>query len=71
VAQSLSVGCSAIGETEIFREICLYVFDAVDELILSRRERLLDSALERKSEGMSDESNMEQLVRELRTSDLE
>jgi len=58
-------------ETEIFREICLYVFDAVDELILSRRERLLDSALERKSEGMSDESNMEQLVRELRTSDLE
>ncbi len=56
-------------DTETFREICEFVFDAVDELVLSRRERLLESALKRKAEGMSDESNMEQLVRELRTSD--
>lgn len=58
-------------EKEVFEAILEYVFDAVDELILSRRDRLTESALARKSEGMSDESNMEQVVRELRTSDLE
>lgn len=58
-------------DTETFKEICQYVFDAVDELVLSRRQRLLNNALARKAEGKSDQSNMEQLVRELRTSDLE
>jgi len=53
-------------DTETFREILDYVFDAVDELVMSRRDRLASSALARKSEGMSDESNMEQLVRDLR-----
>ena len=56
-------------DKETFREIVEYVFDAVDELVLSRRERLLNNALARKEEGESDESNMEKLVRELRTAD--
>ena len=56
-------------DKETFREIVEYVFDAVDELVMSRRERLLNNALARKAEGESDESNMEKLVRELRTAD--
>jgi len=54
-----------------FREVVEYVLDAVDELVLSRRERLVDAAMARKHEGESDTSNMEQLVRELRTDEFE
>ncbi|QCW05225.1 hypothetical protein [Natrinema pallidum] len=56
-------------DTETFEEILEYVFDAVDELVLSRRRQLTAHALERKADGMSDESNMEHVVRDLRTAD--
>ncbi|NUC74956.1 hypothetical protein HTZ84_22080 [Haloterrigena sp. SYSU A558-1] len=56
-------------DTEAFEEVVDIVLDAVDEMVLSRRRMLIERALERKAEGMSDESNMEHVVRELRTSD--
>jgi hypothetical protein len=68
-------GCVSFGgvlgdrPADEFAEVLDVVFDAVDELVLSRREQLTESALERKARGISDESNMEQIVRELREAD--
>ncbi|AEH36944.1 hypothetical protein [Halopiger xanaduensis] len=64
-------GVLANCDRETFKEIVDYVLDACDEIVLSRRKRLLDAALERKDAGEDDESNMEQLVRELRTSEFD
>ncbi|APX00205.1 hypothetical protein CHINAEXTREME_20560 (plasmid) [Halobiforma lacisalsi AJ5] len=56
---------------EEFTEVVDFVLEAVDEVIPSRRRRLRENALERKAAGESDESNMEELVRELRTSEFD
>lgn len=52
--------------TDKFAEVVDWVLDAVGETLATRRKKYRGEALERKATGTSDESNMEELVRDIR-----